>query len=59
MGAKVGGYALAPETNRPFPFELVKLEDKIARSQIANICDAAVLRDAMVDFLVLRRATWN
>jgi len=34
MGAKVGGYALAPETNRPFPFELVKLEDKIARSQI-------------------------
>ena len=50
MGAKVGGYALAPEANRPSFFELLKLEDKIERSQIAHICDAEVLRAAMVDF---------
>lgn len=46
MGAEVHGYALAPPTE-PNYFTVAKMQDRLARSTIADIRDAAALVQAM------------
>ncbi len=46
MGAKVTGYALAPNTNPSF-FEVVKINNEIDQSYIADIRDLEKLKNAM------------
>ena len=46
MGAKVHGYALAPPVN-PSLFNVVKLQDSLASSTVADIRDATTLVKAM------------
>ncbi len=48
MGAKVTGYALAPNTNPNF-FEVVKVADDLEQSHIADIRDLEILQKAMAD----------
>lgn len=48
MGAKVTGYALAPNTSPNF-FEVAQVEDVLEKSHIADICDLERLQKAMVD----------
>ena len=46
MGAEVHGYALSPPTEPNF-FKVANLQDRLARSTIADIRDAAALTQAM------------
>jgi CDP-glucose 4,6-dehydratase len=46
LGAKVHGYSLAPITDPSF-FELTSLEQKIDSSDLADVCNLDVLRDAL------------
>jgi CDP-glucose 4,6-dehydratase len=48
MGAKVTGYALAPNT-RPNFFDVTKVEDDLVQSCIADIRDLEKLKKAMAD----------
>ena len=48
MGAKVTGYALAPNTT-PSLFAVLGIEALIERSHIADICDLVKLQNAMVE----------
>jgi CDP-glucose 4,6-dehydratase len=48
MGAKVTGYALAPNTTPNF-FEVAKVEDDLEESHIADIRDLEKLQKAMAD----------
>jgi len=48
MGAKVTGYALAPNTIPSF-FEVAKVADDLEQSHIADICDLEKLQKAMAD----------
>ena len=48
MGAKVTGYALAPNTIPSF-FEVAKVEDDLEQSHIADIRDLEKLQKAMAD----------
>jgi len=48
MGAKVTGYALAPNTSPNF-FQTTNLEDELEKSHIADIRDLEKLRKAMID----------
>ena len=48
MGAKVTGYALAPNTKPNF-FEVVKIEDDLEQSHIADVRDLEKLQKAMRD----------
>jgi CDP-glucose 4,6-dehydratase len=48
MGAKVTGYALAPNTT-PNLFSVLGIEALIERSHIADICDLAKLQNAMIE----------
>lgn len=48
MGAKVTGYALAPNTT-PNLFSILGIEALIERSHIADICDLEKLQNAMIE----------
>jgi len=48
MGAKVTGYALAPNTSPNF-FQATNLEDELEKSHIADIRDLEKLQKAMID----------
>ena len=48
MGAKVTGYALAPNTTPNF-FEVAKVEGNLVQSHIADIRDLEKLQKAMAD----------
>lgn len=50
MGAKVSGYALAPETN-PNLFTVLNLQESLANSQIADIRDLDALQKAVTKAL--------